>query len=391
MPNGITYDFEDISNPTEVPNADLADHTGQIYLPAARIGSDNVDLQRVSVAQLLSFVQSTIGMPATTQFRIAATPPTPSQKKEGVPQLYLYQDTLTYHDSTTDSPIILPYLNILYFHSGILTQDWQVIRPPRQLYSSWSRPDSEAVFYSYQYFGSTVNWIVSGDHSGTANHPPQRGTAYFNNASNVRDTQGNLIPDGADSTTTLLPRGCWLRLIGSLTWTDTNGVEQTRTISRDISIWRMLGVLQTENSPKWQYSLDGTTWHDTHQTTDTLARQLFNDGTHTPTFDLHQDSPTSIPATTTNYGIADTANAPVGTAQIGTLGEIWTFPATTAQAPKQYFDLPQGKTVVHILNVALGGAQETLTEWQQVTINSTTRYVRQVLVGRTGQYRVIFQ
>lgn len=279
MPNGpngnLHYDFEDISNTENVPDSRLDEGTGQLYLPVGRVTPGDVELERVSVSRLLSFVQGTLGTHPTSLFRTGTTAPDAVDKREGIAQLYLYQMQRPGHGN----------LFSLYYQSGVLDDDWERITPP-------------------------------------------------------------------------------------------------------------------QGAPFWEYSADGVTWHTPYHEDDTLGRYnkgdlggqnpdlTSPDAQTTPAFVIHQPVE---PAETTEFGLANMENEPVGTAQTGTLGQVWNFPATTATAPRHYFNVPAGKRVLHILNVALGGAQETRNEWQPVTIGAITRYVRQPPMGRTGQYRVIFE
>ncbi len=401
MPNGNGiiehYDFEDIS---QVPDSQLDIDTGELFIPAGRVTPGQIDVERVSIARLLSFVQGTLGTEPTALFRTGTTAPNDADKRDGVAQLYLYQASRTHGP---DDALRTSYLYQLYYHAGVLAEDWQRITSPPQVYFVYSRPDSEEVYWSYLEHGSAnIFWIVFNNHHAGAAHPINRGIAYYQNFGQVRDVHGALIQNGDTSETTQLRRGTLARVMRNMTYTDGNGAQHTVETSPELTVWRLYGTLMSEqNSPRWEFSSDGgTTWHHPYQTGDTLGRQDLgilggnnadptqDDARYTPPFVIHHPQP---PAETTDYGIADASNMPVGTANSGTLGTVWNFPTTTPAAPKHYFNVPAGKTVAHILNVALSGAQETIDDWQQVTINNITRYVRQPLLGRTGQYRVVFE
>ena len=161
--------------------------------------------------------------------------------------------TKLYAEYSTDGTTFTANSSTMDTHIRIRTRsedDWVVIQFNfpfiKQFYFRWSAP-AAAVVWQDAAGGGAEYWWETGD-QGHAPHADKFNWVVFQNGGDVKDTAGVIIPSGARGNNINLQRGTIMRYVASVTYDDADGVSQTVRSSATTTVWRLLFVMEDQNS-----------------------------------------------------------------------------------------------------------------------------------------------
>ena len=287
---GIAQDSITPNTTKNQVNSTLATGPGKIFTYAKFIARGEPNTASAeSVESALNRLFTAIGARQEILITDGTTAPTDSDKILGQKQIYIYEDSYTVPGTTT------PSVNrLLFYHNGVTADAWTALDMPPQHYFSYRAPHTHLAYNSYLQHGSNTWWLVTQ----YGNTSPRSGRVFLQNGAGATLSDGTLIQNGDELTRPGLHPGTLLRAIGSITYTDDDGNQQTRTTSDTVTCWRIVAQMlerRTLASVDIQYSPDQALWTFDKNASDAWWR--FRVGGNASTYSPALPLPATVTAT----------------------------------------------------------------------------------------------